>query len=79
MFLYSNLVYFFYITYVQHYPKPSYIKYYKINSASHGQFSSIIKKQRLWIKFISHPAYIWILASAYLNQEEKKARQSDLS
>ena len=41
MFLYSNLVYFFFlIIYVQHYPKLSYIKYYKINSASHEQFAS---------------------------------------
>ena len=44
MFLYSNLVYFyiyfFFIIYVQHYPKLSYIKYYKIIRASHEQLTS---------------------------------------
>ena len=36
IFLYFNLVYFFFIIYVEHYPKPSYIKYHKIIRALHG-------------------------------------------
>ena len=40
---------------------------------------NIIRKQRLWIKFISHPAYIWTLASAYLNQEEEKKHANQTS
>ena len=40
MFLYSNLVYFFFIIYVQHYPKLSYQKYYKIIRALHRQLTS---------------------------------------
>ena len=35
-----NLVYYFIIIYVQHSPKLSYIKYYKIICASHGQLIS---------------------------------------
>ena len=37
IFLYSTLVYFFFIIYVQHFSKPFYIKYYKIICASRGQ------------------------------------------
>ena len=44
MFLYSNLVYFFFIIYVQQYSKLFYIKYYKIIRASHGQLTSNKKK-----------------------------------
>ena len=47
MFLYSNLVYFFSIIYVQHYPKPSYIKYHKIIHKSYGQLTSCKKLERV--------------------------------
>ena len=40
MFLYSNLIYFFFIIYVQYSPKLSYIKYYKIIRTSHEQLTS---------------------------------------
>ena len=42
MFLYSNLVYLFIIIYVQHFPKPPYIKYHKIIRALHRQLTSIL-------------------------------------
>ena len=41
MFLWSNLVYIFFIIYIQYYPKLSYIKYHKIICASHEQFTSL--------------------------------------
>ena len=43
MFLYSNLVYFFFIICVQHYSKLFFIKYHKIIRASHEQLISIQK------------------------------------
>ena len=42
MFIYSNLVYFFLIIYIHHYPKPYYIKYHKIIHASDRQLTSIV-------------------------------------
>ena len=44
MFFYSNLVYFFFIIYVQQYLKLFYIKYHKIIRASHGQLTNNNKK-----------------------------------
>ena len=41
MFFYSNLFYFFFIIYVQHYSKLFYIKYHKIIRASHKQLTSL--------------------------------------
>ena len=43
MFLYSTLVYFFFIIYGQHFLKPSYIKYYKIICTLWGQLIIIMK------------------------------------
>ena len=44
MFLYSNLIYFFFIIYVQHYPEPLYMQYQKIIRALHGQLTSLNNK-----------------------------------
>ena len=56
MFFYSNLVYFFFIIYVQHYPKPFYIKYYKIICALHGQLTSnkLITQQEVMMLLITY-------------------------
>ena len=40
MFIYSNLVYFFFPIYIQHYQKSSYIKYHKIIRVSYRQLTS---------------------------------------
>ena len=40
MFIYSNLVYFFFPIYIQHYQKSSYIKYHKIIHVSYRQLTS---------------------------------------
>ena len=45
MFFYSNLVYFFFIIYVQYYSKLFYIKYYKIIHALHRKLTSNNKSQ----------------------------------
>ena len=47
MFLYSNLVYFFLIIYVQHSSKLFYIKYHKIIHTSHEQLTSNIQKMEI--------------------------------
>ena len=44
MFLYSNLIYFFFIIYVQYYPEPLYMQYQKIIRALHGQLTSLNNK-----------------------------------
>ena len=43
MFLYSNLVYFFFIIYVRHYSKLFYIKYHKIIRVLYGQLTSLVQ------------------------------------
>ena len=53
MFLYSNLVYFFFIIYVKHYPKLSYIKYHKIIPATHEQLTSYMYKSMMLLLPIS--------------------------
>ena len=47
MFLYSNLVYFFFIIYVRHYSKLFYIKYHKIIRVLHGQLTSLVQLTRV--------------------------------
>ena len=44
MFLYSNLVYFFFIIYVQIDAKPFYTKYHKIIHVSLGQLTSLSQR-----------------------------------
>ena len=56
MFLYSNLVYFFFIIYIQYYPKSSYIKYYKIIRALHGQLISLFK----WWGFCPRTLFVFV-------------------
>ena len=41
MYLYSNLIYFFFIIYGQHYPQLLYMQYQKIIRALHGQLTSL--------------------------------------
>ena len=63
MFLYFNLVYFFFNIYVQHYSKLSYIKYHKIIRASYEQPTSYqISLQNVTVICLkSTSILLWIL------------------
>ena len=60
MFLYSNLIYFFFIIYIQYYPKPFYIKYHKIIHASHGELTSFLKCVTPQKDSFHPPTYMWV-------------------
>ena len=80
MFLYSNLLYFFFIIYVQYYSKLFCIKYRKIIRASHRQLTSSLNGgQKLnnstgWYIFPTETFIIQISPSQLLNLKKKKKK-----